>query len=82
MRELESGRNAKSLADLLDTLEARAANLSAAEVVALRLYTGPSLLTPLLPLCLSSISIWLFTCVSVLHVTDMLDVYVKNIFFR
>jgi hypothetical protein len=55
LRELESGRNAKSLADLLDTLEARAANLSTAEVVALRLYTGPSLLTP--PrLCLSSTS--------------------------
>jgi hypothetical protein len=46
LRELESGRNAKRLADLLDTLEARAANLSAAEVVALRLYTGPSILTP------------------------------------
>jgi hypothetical protein len=37
--------------DLLNTLEARAANLSAAEVVALRLYTGPSILTPP-PLCL------------------------------
>jgi hypothetical protein len=47
-RALESGRNAKRLADLLDTLEARAANLSAAEVVALRLYTGPSILTLLL----------------------------------
>ncbi len=46
LRALESGRNAKCLADLLDTLEARAANLSAAEVVALRLYTGPSILTP------------------------------------
>jgi hypothetical protein len=67
LRELESGRNDKRLADLLDTLEARAANLSAAEVVALRLYTGPSILTPPLPLCLSSASICLFTCVSVLH---------------
>ena len=46
LRALESGRNAKRLADLLNTLEARAANLSAAEVVALRLYTGPSILTP------------------------------------
>jgi hypothetical protein len=52
LRALESGRNAKRLADLLDTLEARAANLSAAEVVALRLYTGPSILAPP-PLCLS-----------------------------
>jgi len=51
LRALESGRNAKRLADLLNTLEARAANLSAAEVVALRLYTGPSILTPP-PLCL------------------------------
>jgi hypothetical protein len=54
LRALEKGRNAKRLADLLDlldTLEARAANLSAAEVVALRLYTGPSILTPP-PLCL------------------------------
>ena len=50
LRALESGRNAKRLADLLDTLEARAANLSAAEVVALRLYTGPSILTPPPPL--------------------------------
>jgi hypothetical protein len=66
LRELESGRNAKSLADLLDTLEARAANLSAAEVVALRLYTGPSILTPP-PLWLSSTSICECTCVSVLH---------------
>jgi hypothetical protein len=46
LRVLESNRNAKRLADLLNTLEARAANLSAAEVVAMRLYTGPSILTP------------------------------------
>jgi hypothetical protein len=57
LRALESGRNAKRLADLLDTLEARAANLSAAEVVALRLYTGPSILTPTPPLSLSSTSV-------------------------
>jgi hypothetical protein len=63
LRALESGRNAKRLTDLLDTLEARAANLSAAEVVALRLYTGPSILTP--PLCLSSTSICECTCLSV-----------------
>jgi hypothetical protein len=62
MRALESGRNAKLLADLLNTLEARAANLSAAEVVALRLYTGPSILLPP-PVCLSSISICECTCV-------------------
>jgi hypothetical protein len=46
VRAIESGRNAKRLTDLLDTLEARVANLSAAEVVALRLYSGPSILTP------------------------------------
>jgi hypothetical protein len=69
LRALESGRNAKRLADLLDTLEARAANLSAAEVVALRLYTGPSIRTRP-PLCLSSTSICECTRVSVFH--DML----------
>jgi hypothetical protein len=46
LRELEAGRNAKRLADLLDTPEAQEAGLLAAEVVALRLYTGPSMLTP------------------------------------
>ena len=43
---LESGRNAKRLADLLDKPEAQKAGLSAAEVVALRLYTGPLSLVP------------------------------------
>ena len=61
LRELESGRNAKRLADLLDTLEARAAKLSAAEVVALRLYTGPTILSPP-PLCLSSTSLSVHMC--------------------
>jgi hypothetical protein len=63
LRALQSGRNAKRLTDLLDTLEARAANLSAAEVVALRLYTGPTILTP--PLCL--LLLCRCTCASVLH---------------
>jgi hypothetical protein len=77
LRALESGRNAKRLADLLDTLEARAANLSAAEVVALRLYTGPTIPAPP-PLCLSSTCFCGCTCVSVLHETDLPDV-VKNV---
>ncbi len=61
LRELESGRNAKRLSDLFDSLQARAANLSPAEVVALRLYTGPSILTPP-SLCLSSTSLSVHMC--------------------
>ena len=36
------GRNAKALAELLETEQAKKARLSAAEVVAVRLYTGVS----------------------------------------
>jgi hypothetical protein len=84
LRELESGRNAKRLAELLDTLEARAANLSPAEVVALRLYTGPSILTPPVFLSSTSLSVHMCECVASqlqVSVTDLTAVYAKIILF-
>ena len=81
------GRNAKALAELLETEQAKKARLSAAEVVAVRLYTGVSsdlasstrrlafipCVYPIYDLADKCIHICVYHCMSILHILSDMD---------